>query len=197
MSIRAYDISYRHESDRTCLFMSMLTKHVLLYSYWAFVYSGGWDSVAKGVSSVTVHGVGCLFIWIDFLLSAERFYYKATFWAVLFGTLFAIWSLIFTAAELTNEDGKPYIYSSFDWTSGAAKPVGYYFASVAILIIISVFAAFIKNIILIRSDIHTTKIRVRNEEKNGASGSGGAAGDVEMGNDENGGTNTQSAYPKI
>ena len=83
-------------------------------------------------------------MWTDFLLSAERFYYKATFWPVLLGSIFTIWSLIFTYANMTNEHGKPYIYSSYDWSSSTIKPIGFYFASVIILTIISIIAAFIK-----------------------------------------------------
>ena len=162
------------------------------------MYNGGWSDVAKAISSLTVHGVGCIFIWIDFLLSAERFYYKATIWPVLLGTIFTIWSLIFTVLGLKDQNGNPYIYKAYNWSSGVANPIGIYFASVGILIVISIIAAFIKNIILIRSDIGKTMSGLRDEEKNGASGCGRPSGNVELGNNdhENGGTNTQSPYPK-
>ena len=178
-------------------FYVTMTNHVLLYSFWEFVYNGGWSSVATAISSVSVHGIGCIFIWVDFLLSAERFYYKATIWACLLGSIFTIWSLIFTAAGLKDQNGNPYIYEAYDWSSGAAKPIGLFFATLAILTVISIIAAFIKNIILISSDIGKTMIRLRNEEKNSTSGSGRPAKDVELDNNENGGTNTQSSYPEI
>eukprot|EP00486_Rosalina_sp_Unknown_P006941 CAMPEP_0201574426 /NCGR_PEP_ID=MMETSP0190_2-20130828/18896_1 /ASSEMBLY_ACC=CAM_ASM_000263 /TAXON_ID=37353 /ORGANISM="Rosalina sp." /LENGTH=99 /DNA_ID=CAMNT_0048002653 /DNA_START=790 /DNA_END=1089 /DNA_ORIENTATION=- len=99
---------------------------------------------------------------------------------------------------MTNEHGKPYIYSSYDWSSSAIKPIGFYFASVIILTIISIIAAFVKNLILMKSDIGNTMIRLRNEAKNANNGQSGAqSGDVELEADRTNATEDNTAYPEI
>ena len=122
-------------------------------------------------------------MWIDFLLSAERMYYKATTWPVLLGTLFTIWSLIHYHSGLTNEHGNRYIYSSYDWSSSTAKPIGFYFASVVILTFFSCLSTFIKNLIIMRSGLGEKMSKLKKEQKTAESG------DTEMADRTNDATN--------
>ena len=89
---------------------------------------------------------------MDFLLSAERMYYKAAFWSVLVGTIYTVWTVIFEIFINMNEEGDPYIYSSYNW-SESWTPILFYFASAVILTVFTAIATFIKNIFLIFSGV--------------------------------------------
>ena len=127
---------------------------------------------AKWVFSiVTTHGIGWVLILIDFTLSAERMYYKSVFWAVMLGVVFTIWTLIFEAAGWKNEMGQAYVYSSYDW-SESLMPLAFFFASLALLGIFSAIATFVKNMILMKSDIGPKMIAIRDDTQTTGSNNG-------------------------
>ena len=100
-----------------------------------------------------MHGGGWIFILIDFMLSAERLYYKSTIWPVLLGTAFTVWTGIFAAAGLKNDFGKPYVYAVYDWKTSVTGPLIIFLISVVILTMFTALWTFIKNLILIRSNV--------------------------------------------
>ena len=142
----------------------------MTHSYWIFVHTGFAGLASKWVFSiVSTHGISWMLIYIDFLLSAERMYYKSVFWPVLLGILFTFWTLIFEAAGWKNEAGQPYVYSSYDW-SASAMPLVFFFLSIVFLTAFSALATFIKNMILMKSDIGPKMIAICKEttgERNG------------------------------
>ena len=130
---------------------------LIVCNYWVFIYNGQFSSTLSMYSSILVHGVSCIIIWIDFLISAEKMYYKSIIWPVLFGIMFTIWSIIFEIMNLQNQNGDEYIYEVYDWGESIEIPILFCFISMIIVIIISVFATYIKNVILIRATIQSLK----------------------------------------
>lgn len=116
-----------------------------------------------------MHGGGWIFILLDFMLSAERLYYKSAIWPVLLGTVFTVWTGIFAAAGLKNDFGKPYVYAVYDWKTSVTGPIILYFVSLVILIIFTSLWTFIKNLILIRSNVGK-RCAACNAERNSGKG---------------------------
>ena len=127
---------------------------LVVINYWLFVYDPDIDAEKTGsetnnrasqYSSIAVHGVSAGILWIDFIISTEKMYYKSCIWSILFGTLYTIWTVIFEILELETHQGEKYIYEVFDWSEGLGNPLIFYFLSMAILILVTVAATFFKN----------------------------------------------------
>ena len=112
-----------------------------------------------------MHGVSLGIIWIDFLISAERMYYKSFIWGILLGTLFTIWTLFFEFFINENEYGDPWLYEVYNWSEGWQEPLMYYFISLGCLIVFTVIAAFIKNLVLMCSGIGKMKVLVNEKDE--------------------------------
>eukprot|EP00483_Globobulimina_turgida_P012655 UN12678 len=96
---------------------------LVLINYWIFVYSGPghFSTQLDAISSYQKHGFAVLVVWIDFLLSAEKMYYKSVFWSVLFGTIYTIWTIIFEIFIHKTKDGDTYIYPAYDWSKSISS----------------------------------------------------------------------------
>ena len=81
----------------------------------------------------------------------------------MLGVVYTIWTIIFEAAGWKNENGETYVYAAYDW-SESLMPLFFFFLSAAILTIYSVIATFIKNLILMKSDIGPKMIAIRKSE---------------------------------
>ena len=131
---------------------------LVVVNYWLFVHDPEYDDPETSTettseernitfySSIGVHGVSGLIVWIDFIISTEKMYYKSCIWSILFGTLFTIWTGVFAVLGLENHNGEKYIYEVFDWSQGYENPILFYFLSMGILIFVSIIAAFFKNL---------------------------------------------------
>ena len=127
------------------------------------MYNGQYASDIDMINSLQIHAGNTLILWLDFLLSAERLYYKGCFWPILFGTIYTIWTVVFELAIGFNEERDPYLYSDYDW-SDSMTPIAYYLASAVTLTIFTILATFIKNIILICSGVGNFKFDRIDEE---------------------------------
>lgn len=117
------------------------------------------------INKIQMHGVSCAIIWIDFLISAERMYYKSFIWGILLGTLYTIWSLFFEFFINENENGDPWLYETYNWSEGWQEPLMMYFISLGAIIVVTVIAAFIKNLILMCSEIGKMKVLVNKKDE--------------------------------
>ena len=125
----------------------------LIDSYWLLVFDGYFESKSWALQSILIHGVSWILILIDFLLSAERFYYKATIWQFFYALVYVLWTLIFEAAGWTNRSGDTFIYAESNWSEDFVVPMIVLLVSLLMLGILAALAAFIKNLILIRSGL--------------------------------------------
>eukprot|EP01083_Nonionella_stella_P159041 518394_1 len=127
--------------------MSLPAAAMLTLNYFAFVCKFKWSSPVRAMDSIQIHGGNFVIFWLNFYLSAERMHYKSFIWSGLLGTLYTIWTIIFEITINMNEEGDPYIYSTYDW-SKSMTPIIYYFLSWVILTAFTAIATFTKNLIL-------------------------------------------------
>ena len=155
----AIDRMYKIQSilSRTCLPMITL----VMINYWVFV-SDGWPwSKGHTLSTYQVHGINALLMWCDYLLSAERMYYRSAIWSIVFGSIYEGWTLIFEFVRIdayyesalnhnqnTNNGGYPYVYEVTDWSDNWKLALTVYFISISGLLVVTALAACSKNMIL-------------------------------------------------
>ena len=111
------------------------------------------DPKLKNVNKFQVHGVNALYMWIDYLISAERVECKSIIWSLTFWTLYTIWNIIFefTIKEVPDDDGpQKYIYEVTDWSAGVQKPLMMYVVGLIALCVVTILAVCVKNMILVR-----------------------------------------------
>eukprot|EP01083_Nonionella_stella_P035193 96140_1 len=130
--------------------MSVPAVAMLSLNYFAFVCTFRWSSAMSAVESIQIHGGNMILVWLDFYLSAERMYYKASVWPILLGTVYTIWTIIFELTLNMNDQGDPYIYSTYDW-SESMEPIIYYLLSAFIMTVFTFIATVTKNLIFIRN----------------------------------------------
>ena len=100
------------------------------------------------MNRIQTHGVNAVLMWIDYLLSAERIYYRSALLPILFSSLYAIWTVVFEFTIGQSPNGDPYIYEPVDWRSGWKAPLQFYGIGLVALVVVTWTAAFIKNFTL-------------------------------------------------
>jgi len=127
------------------------TMTAVALNYWLFVYGpSSTHELWKDINRIQLHGVNCLLMWTDHVLSAERYFYSSTIWSVAFCTLYVVWNIIFEFTIKENENGEPYIYSATDWSEDWKTPLILYFVSMMVVTGLSCLATFLKNLILVK-----------------------------------------------
>jgi len=113
--------------------------------YWMFIYyPSSDDNLLDLLDKVQMHQGNCLLMWLDHLISAERYNYRAVICPICVGVLFVIWTVIYEFAI----DDREYIYSVMDWSSGWIIPLIYSVASVVAGVVFGFLVAVSKNCIL-------------------------------------------------
>ena len=107
------------------------TVTVVAFNYWAFVFDPSSGSMWTIINQVQTHGINCLLMWVDHVLSAETIFYRSAIWPILFAILNALWNILFEFTIKENEYGDPYIYEVTDWSAGWEEP--FMFASVGLI----------------------------------------------------------------
>ena len=138
----------------------------MLNSYWFLIFDGFDNRITWTVSNVLMHGGGWICILIDFILSAERLYYKATIWPILCGIIYIFWGIIFEIAGWKNDRGYQYIYSTMDWSEGVVTPLTISLVSIFAAAVLTALATFIKNLILISSGYGQRCAQIKNNDEN-------------------------------
>merc|ERR1719384_2301827 len=125
---------------------------VVVLNYWVLVFApDDWPDKYWMINGVQVHGLLFVALLFDFLLSAERLYYKSCIWSMLLGFLYLIWSIIFEIFINFSEVGDPYLYAVFNWSEHQLIPTIIFIISMIASCLITSFWAFIKNLILMQS----------------------------------------------
>ena len=114
-------------------------------------YEGFYEKTLWTVSDVLMYGVVWIFISINLVLSAERFYYKLIIWVASFWLLYIFWGIIFEIAGWEIHVGERYISAFMDWSEDAVLPLVITCISIGLEVVFTLLFVFIKNLILIRS----------------------------------------------
>jgi len=155
----------RYDTDRgsmlssySCLFtvqcklqriaLPMVTLIALQYWIMEFDASKWTGDLLTEMDRIQSHGVNAILMWTDYLLSAERIYYRSAILPIVFGVIYVVWTVVFEFTFHENPRGDPWIYESMDWSSGWRSPLGYFGIGAASLVLVSWIAAFLKNSIL-------------------------------------------------
>eukprot|EP01083_Nonionella_stella_P054137 143012_1 len=154
---------YRIYMIQRVLFQIMVPQNAMVVLlFWTLVFEPSvWNGypLPDKMSNIQLHGATCVALLIDYVISGQRLYYKSAIWAVLFVTVFTIWTIFFEFVIIENEYGVPYLYAVYNWSESAVFPSIVYFGTVVGYIGLNSLFAFIKKLIL----MYCSKI---NDEKN-------------------------------
>merc|ERR1712130_278592 len=96
LEIHTNDRLWKLYISQSILLQSVLpTMSLVIIGHYTFGYKPPRRSTMEILESVQVHGLNLVFLWTDFLISAERMYYKACFWTVSLGTIYTFWAIIY------------------------------------------------------------------------------------------------------
>ena len=139
--------------------ISLGSMSVVVFNYWLLVYSGPnhFPDENNALSSIQTHGLSCFILWIDYLCSAERLYYKSCIWPILMAFIYTMWTIIFECTLNMNEENDPFLYEVYNWSEHQILPTILFFISCILLSIWTWIAVVIKNFILMKSGIAQIK----------------------------------------
>ena len=136
---------------KVMLWVSLPVLTQVTFNFWAFVYGTEYALTGfTGFDTINTHGISFVFMWVDFVLSQERFYYKNAIWSFGFALCYLLWSVVFEVVGLRDVNGDTYLYRPLDWSDN------FQFALIAVaftLVSIVGFASMhtaIKNLILMK-----------------------------------------------
>ncbi|XP_053957633.1 protein rolling stone [Anastrepha ludens] len=93
--------------------ISLVLSIVITVIYWSVLYNAAESSL--NATNVLTHAFNSIFMFIDLLIVAHPLRLLHMFLPVLFGLIFAIFSVIYQKCGGLNRRGKPYIYHVIDW----------------------------------------------------------------------------------
>ena len=147
---------------------------LVMVNYWTFMKwthdQWPWTKTYP-LNDYQVHGINCIVMWMDHLLSAELIFVRSSIWSFVLTLIYLGWNLIFEFVAIdtyidhgddvnTDANGHSFIYESTDWSNGWVVPFKVYIASVVSLALYTTFAAWIKNLIL---NLRMSRNRINSE----------------------------------
>ncbi|XP_067621784.1 protein rolling stone isoform X3 [Eurosta solidaginis] len=93
--------------------ISLVLSIVITIIYWSVLYDAAESSL--NATNVLTHACNSIFMFIDLLIVAHPLRLLHIFLPVLFGSIFAIFSIIYHLCGGKNKKGQPYIYHVIDW----------------------------------------------------------------------------------
>ena len=162
-----FNKTYRIQTILTRTSLVMVT--MVTINYWLFLFDGLSPKTSAAITQIQVHGVNFALMWIDYSISYERVHYRSIVWPMIFSVTYLLWNVIFEFIPIsglveeggkvnTNHKGHPYIYKQTDFSEGWEGPLSYVGCCFLAIVLITAFAAFIKNKILNRRGIQFTGI---------------------------------------
>lgn len=105
---------------------------LVMFAYWTLLYKpkSGWP----GTTGVWKHAFHAIFMAIDMMANRQPYEsMKFVFFPMVYGCVYALWSLIHSATGLGNGYGTDYIYNVLNWGKSPGMTIGVLVAIVLIL----------------------------------------------------------------